>query len=61
MWARDYSALSRIPDLTIFYGVAAAVVGVSAWGRTREKLAGVAGPVSSIANAATAIAKAVRK
>lgn len=38
-----------------------AVAGVSAWGRTKEKLSGVAGAVPTLANAAvTAIKKAVR-
>ena len=58
LWVRDYSVVARIPDLTIFYGVAAAVVGVSAWGRTKEKLAGVAGPLSTIVDV---VSKAVKK
>lgn len=58
LWVRDYTVISRIPDLTVFYGVAAAVVGVSAWGRTKEKLAGAAGPLSTIVDV---VSKAVKK
>jgi len=61
MWQRDFTVISRIPDLTVFYGVAGAAVGIYAWRRTDEKKAGLAGPVSSITSAATAIAKAAKK
>ncbi|MCA0404842.1 MAG: hypothetical protein LCH39_01650 [Proteobacteria bacterium] len=61
MWQRDFSVIARIPDLTVFYGVAGAAVGIYAWRRTDEKKLGIAGPVISIANAATTIAKAVKK
>jgi len=51
LFLRQYDIVARIPDLTVFYGVAGAVVGVYAWRRSDEKLAGVAGGVKAIADA----------
>lgn len=39
LFLREFDVVARIPDLTIFYGVAGAVVGVYAWRRTTEKVA----------------------
>lgn len=58
MWNKDFTVISRIPDLTIFYGVAGAAVGIYAWRRTDEKKAGIAGPLTTIASA---VSKAVKK
>jgi hypothetical protein len=40
LWFRDFEIIRTIPDMTVFYGVFAAVVGIYAWGRTAEKKAG---------------------
>ncbi len=39
LFTRQFEIIAKIPDLTVFYGVAGAVVGVYAWKRTEEKLA----------------------
>ena len=58
MWQRDFSVISRIPDLTVFYGVAGAAVGIYAWRRTDEKKLGIAGPMQAVA---AVVKKAVSK
>jgi hypothetical protein len=54
----DYALVAQIPNLTVYYGAALAVVGVYIAKRTEEKLAGVSSVVPALADAA---AKAVRK
>jgi hypothetical protein len=61
LFLRQYDVIARIPDLTVFYGVAGAVVGVYAWRRSDEKLAGVAGGVQSIGEAIKRVVKGVKK
>jgi len=64
LWFKDFDIIRTIPDMTIFYGVMGAIVGVYAWGRTKEKTAssGASGAIETLANAAsTVIKKAVKK
>jgi outer membrane lipoprotein SlyB len=57
---RDFEVIRTIDSLTIFYSVMGAICGVAAYGRTREKLAGVNGPsVGGIIGAA--LGKVIRK
>jgi hypothetical protein len=57
----DYSLIAQIPNLTVYYGVAGAAVGLYVWKRTEEKMAGVSGAIPGLANvAAAAIKKVVR-
>ena len=59
---KQFEIIRTIGDLTIFYGVMGAVVGVTAWGRTREKIAGATdGLASAIGTLAQQGVKALRK
>lgn len=62
LWFRDFEIIRTIPDMTIFYGVFGAVVGVYAWGRTAEKKYASnidAGAIGEVVG--NAIKKAVKK
>lgn len=63
LWFRDFEIIRTIPDMTIFYGVFGAVVGVYAWGRTAEKKAAAAsgGAPEAIAEAIGAVVKKVAR
>ena len=62
LWTRNFDVIKTIPDLTVFYGVMGAVVGVYAWGRTAEKKAGVAtGAPEAIAETIGAVVKKITK
>lgn len=62
LWTRNFDVIRTIPDLTVFYSVMGAVVGVYAWGRTVEKKAGInSGVTEAIAEAVGAVAKKVTK
>lgn len=62
LWIRQFDVIRTIPDLTVFYGVMGAVVGVYAWGRTAEKKAAAAsGAPEAIAEAIGAVVKKVAK
>lgn len=63
LWFKDFDMIRTIPDMTVFYGVMGAIVGVAVWGRTSEKKsATAAGAPDAIAEALGAIVrKAVKK
>lgn len=58
LWFRDFDVIRTIPDLTVFYGVMGAIVGVYAWQRSREKIAGTSLP-DALTQATGAILKKV--
>lgn len=58
LWFRDFEIIRTIPDMTIFYGVMGAIVGVTVWNRTKEKIAGVP---DALVQATGAIIKKVTK
>lgn len=60
LWFRDFEIIRTIPDMTIFYGVMGAIVGVYAWQRTKEKIQGADIP-GALAQATGAIIKKVTK
>lgn len=64
IWFKEYEVIKSIADLIVFYTVMGGVTGAAVWGRTKEKVAGVAGPAAleTLAGAAGAVLrKAVRK
>jgi hypothetical protein len=62
LWIRQFDVIRTIPDLTVFYGVMGAVVGVYAWGRTVEKKAASnSGSAEVIAETIGAVIKKVAK
>jgi hypothetical protein len=62
LWIRQFDVIRTIPDLTVFYGVMGAVVGVAVWGRSMEKRAATnSGSADAIAEAIGAVVKKVAK
>ena len=60
LWFKDFDIIKTIPDMTVFYGVFGAIVGVYAWGRTVEKKAGVS-TADAIGDAIGAVIKQAKK
>ncbi len=62
LWFKDFDIIRTIPDMTAFYLVMGAVVGVAVWNRTQEKKAAAsAGATEAIAEAIGAVVKKVAK
>jgi Holin of 3TMs, for gene-transfer release len=51
----DFTLIAQIPNLSVYYGAALAVVGVYALGRTKEKMASIDNPLM------TAVSGAIKK
>ncbi len=62
IWVRDFETIKAVADLLVFYTVMGAVTGTIAYGRTKEKLAGVSDGAGAIAETlAAAVKKVVKK
>lgn len=65
LWSRDSGALTLLlrhaVDVSLALTPCGAVAGVTAWGRTREKTAGLAAGADGLVQAAGAAAKAIKK